>query len=140
MSDVPVPAAGDPATHAKKMLIVDDSTPIRSLLTYLAGELSFRTETAVDGRDGLEKLIHNDPRDPYDVALIDWEMPEINGLQLVQALRRNPDFDSMKIMLVTTLNCIENVTQALEAGANEFLMKPVSKESLEEKLQVLGLL
>ncbi len=130
----------DPEQARPKMLIVDDSTPIRSLLQYLAGELSFRTETAIDGRDGLEKLIHNDPRDPFSVALIDWEMPEINGLQLVQVLRRNPDFDAMKIMLVTTRNAIENVTQALEAGANEFLMKPVSKESLTEKLQVLGLL
>lgn len=130
----------DPEQARPKMLIVDDSTPIRSLLQYLAGELAFRTETAIDGRDGLEKLIHNDPRDPFTVALIDWEMPEINGLQLVQALRRNPDFDAMKIMLVTTRNAIENVTQALEAGANEFLMKPVSKESLTEKLQMLGLL
>jgi two-component system chemotaxis response regulator CheY len=123
-----------------KMLIVDDSTPMRSLLQYIASELSFRTETAINGRDGLEKLVRNDPKDPFQVALIDWEMPEMNGLQLVQMLRRNHDFDEMKIMLVTTLNAIENVTAALEAGANEFLMKPVSKESLTEKLQVLGIL
>jgi two-component system chemotaxis response regulator CheY len=123
-----------------KMLIIDDSMPMRSLLQHIGGELRFRTETAVDGRDGLEKLIKNDPRDPYAIALVDWEMPEINGLQLVQMLRRNPDFNDMKIMLVTTMNTLERVVEAMSAGANEFLMKPVSKESLSEKLQMLGLL
>jgi two-component system chemotaxis response regulator CheY len=123
-----------------KMLIIDDSMPMRSLLQHIGGELNFRTETAVDGRDGLEKLVKNDPRDPYTIALVDWEMPEINGLQLVQMLRRNPDFDAMKIMLVTTMNSLERVMEGLGAGANEFLMKPVSKESLSEKLQLLGIL
>lgn len=135
------PTNGDhPEPLRPKMLIIDDSMPMRSLLSHIAGELAFRADTAVDGRDGLEKLIKNDPRDPYTIALVDWEMPEINGLQLVQMLRRNPDFDGMKIMLVTTMNSLERVVEALGAGANEYLMKPVSKESLSEKLQMLGLL
>lgn len=132
--------ASPEANLAPKMMIIDDSMPMRTLLEHIASELHFRTETAVDGRDAFEKLIHNDPRDPFTIALVDWEMPEINGLQLVQMLRRNPDFNDMKIMLVTTMNTLERVTEALGAGADEFLMKPVSKESLSEKLQMLGLL
>ena len=121
------------------MLIVDDSKAMRTFLQHLATELSFQTEEAEDGRVGLSKLIKNDPREPFDVALIDWDMPVMNGLELVQTVRRNKDFDSLKVMMVTTQNTMERVSTALEAGANDFLMKPVTKESLEEKLQILGL-
>lgn len=121
-----------------KMLIVDDSKAMRTFLQHLASELSFRTEEAEDGRVGLAKLIKNDPSEPFDVALVDWDMPVMNGLELVQTVRRNRDFDSLKLMMVTTQNSLERVTTALEAGANDFLMKPVTKEALEEKLQILG--
>jgi two-component system chemotaxis response regulator CheY len=107
-------------------------------LQRLAEELSFQTEAAEDGRDALLKLVKNDPREPFDVALVDWEMPVMNGLELVQTVRRNKDFDSLKLMMVTTLNSMDRVALALEAGANDFLMKPVTKELLEEKLQILG--
>jgi two-component system chemotaxis response regulator CheY len=121
-----------------KMLIIDDSKAMRVFLQRLAEELSFQTEAAEDGRDALIKLVKNDPREPFDVALVDWEMPVMNGLELVQTVRRNRDFDSLKLMMVTTLNTMDRVALALEAGANDFLMKPVTKELLEEKLQILG--
>jgi two-component system chemotaxis response regulator CheY len=122
-----------------KMLIVDDSKAMRTFLQHLATELSFKTEEAEDGRDGLNQLINNDPREPFDVALVDWEMPNMNGLELVELVRRNKNFNSVKMMMVTTLNTMERVSAALEAGADDFLMKPVTKESLEEKLQILGI-
>jgi two-component system chemotaxis response regulator CheY len=122
-----------------KMLIVDDSKAMRNFLQGIAAELSFETEAAEDGREGLNKLINNDPRDPFAVALVDWEMPVMNGLELVQTVRRNRDFNSLKLMMVTTQNALENVTAALQAGADDYLMKPVTKELLEEKLQILGM-
>lgn len=121
-----------------KMLIIDDSKAMRSFLQRLAVELSFQTEEAEDGRDALLKLVKNDPREPFDIALVDWEMPVMNGLELVQTVRRNKDFDALKLMMVTTLNSMDRVALALDAGANDFLMKPVTKELLEEKLQILG--
>jgi two-component system chemotaxis response regulator CheY len=121
-----------------KMLIVDDSKPMRAFLAYLAKEMAFATDEAVDGRDGLDKLVRNDPREPYDVALVDWEMPRMNGLEFVQAVRRNRDFSDLKLMMITTLNSADRVTAAIEAGANDFLMKPVTKDMLESKLQMLG--
>ncbi len=121
-----------------KMLIVDDSKAMRTFLQHIAAELSFQTEEAEDGRDGLHKLIRNDPAEPFQVALVDWDMPNMTGLELVQTLRRNRDFDAVKLMMVTTQNTAERVQAALEAGADDFLMKPVTKESLEEKLQILG--
>ena len=120
------------------MLIVDDSKAMRTFLQHLAAELSFQTEEAEDGRAGLVKLIKNDPREPFAVALVDWDMPNMNGFELVQAVRKNQDFNSVKLMMVTTQNSMERVAAALEAGADDFLMKPVTKESLEEKLQILG--
>jgi two-component system chemotaxis response regulator CheY len=122
-----------------KMLIVDDSKAMRNFLQHLATELSFKTEEAEDGRAGLNKLINNDPREPFDVALVDWEMPNMNGLEMVQLVRRNKTFSSVKVMMVTTLNSMDRVSAALEAGADDFLMKPVTKQSLEEKLQILGI-
>lgn len=119
-------------------MIVDDSTAMRNFLNYLATDLSFKTEMAVDGRDALSKLVKSDPRHPFAVMLVDWDMPVMNGLELVQAVRRNHDFDDIKVMMVTTQNSMERVTMALEAGADDYLMKPVTKELLEEKLQILG--
>lgn len=120
------------------MLIIDDSKAMRTFLQHLATELSFQTEEAEDGRDALRKLVQNDPRQPFDVALVDWDMPVMDGLELVQTVRRNKDFDSVKLMMVTAQTSMDRVVTALEAGANDYLMKPVTKESLEEKLQILG--
>lgn len=122
-----------------RMLIVDDSKPMRTFLAHLAGEIEFQTTEAVDGRDGLDTLIRTEAAERFDVALVDWDMPRMTGLEFVQFARRNRDFDSMKIMMVTTQNSMEKIAAALEAGANDFLMKPVTREALVEKLQMLGL-
>jgi len=121
-----------------KLLVIDDSKPMRTFLTFIAREMSFTTAEAGDGREALDILVRNDPREPFDVALVDWEMPRMNGLEFVQAVRRNKDFVELKLLMITTLNSMDRVTEALETGANDFLMKPVSKEMLLEKLQILG--
>lgn len=123
-----------------KMLIVDDSRAMRRFLACLGRDFSFRTAEAEDGWQALSALVQHDPREPFDVALVDWDMPRMNGLELVQAVRRSRDFARLKLLMVTTLNTLERVSEALRAGADEFLMKPVTRESLKEKLQILGLL
>jgi two-component system chemotaxis response regulator CheY len=122
-----------------KMLVIDDSKPMRTFLTFLGGQMSFATVEACDGREALDILIRNDPRDPFHVALVDWDMPRMNGLEFVQAVRRNRDFADLKLMMVTTQNALDRVALALQAGADDFLMKPVTEEMLAEKLQILGL-
>lgn len=123
-----------------KMLIIDDSRPMRGFLRVLAEEFQFATVEATDGREGLEVLIKNDPREPFAIALVDWDMPRMTGLEFVQFVRRNRDYDALKLMMVTASNTGEKIAQALAAGANDFLMKPVTRESLEEKLLILGLM
>ena len=121
------------------MLVIDDSKPMWTFLTYIAQQMAFATFEAGDGREALDALIKNDPREPFDVALVDWDMPRMNGLEFVQTVRRNHDFAHLKLMMVTTQNAQERVAQALQAGADDFLMKPVTKEMLADKLQILGL-
>ncbi len=123
-----------------RMLIVDDSKAMRTFLSSLARELNFSVTEALDGRDALDTLIKNDPQDPFAVMFVDWDMPRMNGVELVQHLRRNHDFDDLKILMVTTANSLEKISEALAAGANDFLMKPVTKDALAEKLQILGCL
>jgi two-component system, chemotaxis family, chemotaxis protein CheY len=122
-----------------KMLVIDDSKAMRGFLTALAKDFSFDTQEAEDGRAGLDTLIKTDPREPFDIVLVDWDMPRMNGFEFVQFVRKNHDYDGMKIMMVTTNNTAEKIGMALEAGANDFLMKPVTREALEEKLMILGL-
>ena len=119
-----------------RLLIIDDSKTMRTFLAYLAKELSIETAEAYDGQNALEVLAQSPP---FDLALVDWDMPRMTGFQFVQAVRQNPAYADLKLMMVTTQNTMEKIGAALEAGANDFLMKPVTKEALEEKLQILGL-
>lgn len=111
---------------------------MRRFLSSLAEELDFTVTEAFDGLDALEILIKNDPKEPYSVALVDWDMPRMDGFELVRQLRRNEDFDDLKILMVTTANSLEKISTALAAGADDFLMKPVTNSTLAEKLQILG--
>jgi two-component system chemotaxis response regulator CheY len=123
-----------------KMLIVDDSKAMRGFLTHLATGMDFVTTEAEDGRAALDTLIRTEAKERFDVALVDWDMPRMNGLEFVQFVRRNRAYDGLKLMMVTTSSSPEKVAAALAAGANDYLMKPVTRESLAEKLVILGLL
>jgi len=119
-----------------RVLVVDDSRAMRSILGKMLKELSFELLEAGNGQEALDKL---DASGPVALALIDWNMPVMDGLAFVKALRARPAFADTKLMMVTTEADLKNVSAALEAGANEYLMKPFTKEALCEKLALLGL-
>jgi len=110
---------------------------MRTFLRYMVRELNFESEEAEDGAVALATL---GGRQDFDLALVDWDMPRMNGLEFVRAVRANPFHDNLKLMMVTTQNSMDHVAAALQAGASDFLMKPVTKEALEEKLLVLGVM
>ena len=119
-----------------KVLIVDDSRAIRRILAHMLGELGFVVEEASHGREALARLeSHRDT----DLVMVDWNMPEMNGLELVQAVRSDSRFASLPLMMVTTETEMAQVVRALEAGAQEYVMKPFTRDIIEEKLRVLGL-
>jgi two-component system chemotaxis response regulator CheY len=118
-----------------RALVVDDSRAIRSVLRRMLAEIGLDTDEAGDGRQALSVL----ERIPTPhVMLVDWNMPEMDGLALVKTVRAMPELDAVPVVMVTTESEMERVIQALEAGANEYLMKPFTKEGLLSKLELLG--
>jgi two-component system chemotaxis response regulator CheY len=121
-----------------KALVVDDSRAVRMVLSRTLRELGFEVLQAADGREALELMSRERPA--VDLALVDWNMPEMNGLELVRRLRAEPRYEAVRLMMVTTETEMEQIVLALEAGANEYMMKPFTREAVEDKLRLLGVI
>jgi two-component system chemotaxis response regulator CheY len=120
-----------------KALIVDDSKTIRVILGRILKELGYETCEAANGLEGLKVM--ESEKNKVDVVLADWNMPEMNGLEMLKRLRQNSDLTSLKVVMVTTETELENMTSALEAGADEYVMKPFTKDIIREKLELVGI-
>lgn len=120
-----------------RALIIDDAKAMRSLLGITLKDLGFEVFDAADGRAGLRQL---KAMGQTDVVLCDWNMPVMNGYEFVCAMRADHAYDSIRLMMVTTETEMDYVIKALEAGANEYVMKPFTKEIILEKLKLMGLL
>ena len=119
-----------------RALVVDDSKAIRSILSKLLGELGFDVCVACHGLEALSRL---DETGPVDLALVDWNMPTMNGIEFVRAVRANAAYESLRVMMITTQTETSDIVEALEAGADEYLMKPFTKAMVLEKLRLLGI-
>ncbi len=120
----------------KSCLIVDDSKVIRMVAKKILQELSFQTVEAEDGRTALDRCTDSMP----DAVLLDWNMPVMNGIEFLRELRKMPGGDGPKVVFCTTENDIEHIQEAIEAGANEYIMKPFDSEILAAKFVQVGLL
>ena len=120
-----------------RALVIDDSRAIRLILGNIVKEIGFDVLEAGNGLEALEQLKNADSN--IDLALVDWNMPEMNGYEFVCAVRKDSQYDDLLLMMVTTETEMSQVVKALEAGANEYLMKPFTKEMILEKLNVMGL-
>ena len=120
-----------------RAIVIDDSRAIRSILGGMLREMGFEVGEAVNGRDA---MMHLKASDPPDLAMLDWNMPEMNGFDLLVRVRAIRAFDSMRIVMVTTETETSQMVKALEAGANEYVMKPFTREVIREKLQLLGII
>jgi two-component system chemotaxis response regulator CheY len=118
-----------------RALIVDDSRFVRGFLRGLLEEKGIECAEAADGKAGLDKL-HSDPA--FDLALLDWNMPVMNGLEMLKSMRAE-GYASVRVLMVTTEAENDFILRALDAGADEYLMKPFDDEALNEKLAMLGL-
>ncbi len=116
-------------------LVVDDSRAMRKILRSILLDLGYQIIEAEHGLDAIEKLKENDP---FEIALVDWNMPEMNGLEFVQHVRENSDHDNMKLVMVTTETEPDRMVKALMAGVDEFVMKPFTPEILIDKLRLIG--
>jgi len=119
----------------KRALIVDDSRTMRMILKKYLLALGFEVQEAGNGLEGLAAL---GEAGPVDVCLVDWNMPGMNGLEFVRSVRSQPEYAGIRIMMVTSETDMQRMLQALEAGADEYVMKPFTKEVIEDKLSLLG--
>jgi two-component system, chemotaxis family, chemotaxis protein CheY len=118
-----------------RALVVDDSRFIRNYLHSVFTERGVDCLEAADGAEGLNTLRH---RGPFSVALVDWNMPGMSGLELVQALRADSAFDATRVVMVTTEAENDHIEAALLAGADEYLVKPFDEAGLFDKLRMAG--
>ena len=120
-----------------RALVIDDSRTVRAVIGTILKELGIEVVHAADGREGLEQL----RRWPdVELILVDWNMPVMNGLDFIVAVRGQRAYDAVRILMVTTETESEQVTRALGAGANEYLMKPFNREILVAKLSLMDVL
>jgi len=120
----------------KQCLVVDDSKVIRRVARRILEELNFSVEEAVDGKDALTKCQAAVP----SVVLLDWNMPVMDGLEFLKALRADEALDQPVVVFCTTENDMSHIRTAIEAGANEYIMKPFDREIIEAKFAQCGLL
>ena len=120
----------------KNVLIVDDSKVIRMVARKIMTELGFNPIEAADGQEALNRCKEALP----DAVLLDWNMPVMNGIDFLKALRKMPGGDGPVVIFCTTENDIEHIQKAIEAGANEYIMKPFDSDILRAKFTQVGLL
>jgi len=120
----------------KKALIVDDCEFTKKFLTRCLTELGFHVDSADSSEDAISKL--QNAATP-DVILIDWIMPGMSGPELVAWLRAQGTFRDTPILMVTAQKELEKISEALSKGADEYVIKPFSKESIAEKLKLVGI-
>ncbi len=116
-------------------LVVDDSRAIRMLLSRMLTELGLSVDEASNGREALARLEAG--LEP-ELMLVDWNMPEMTGIEFIETVRRPPYASTARLVMVTTETEAPNVVRALDAGADEYVMKPFTKDAIVDKLRMLG--
>jgi two-component system, chemotaxis family, chemotaxis protein CheY len=116
-------------------IVVDDSRAMRSILSRILRECGFEVCEAANGQEALEVLgVGGAPA----LALLDWNMPLMDGFELLTHIRSHRDYDEMRVVMVTTECEPHQMTRALLAGADEYVMKPFTAEMLRDKLALIG--
>lgn len=118
----------------KTCLVVDDSKVIRKVARHILETMDFQVSEAGDGREALDHCLETVP----DVVLLDWNMPVMSGMDFLKALKDSALPRRPKIVFCTTENGVAYIRAAIEAGADEYVMKPFDRETLESKLQIVG--
>jgi two-component system, chemotaxis family, chemotaxis protein CheY len=119
----------------KTCLVVDDSGVVRKVARRIVETLNFSVIEAEDGEKALEACRRSMP----EAVLLDWNMPVMDGLEFLVNLRRMPGGETPKVVFCTTENGMDHIARALEAGADEYIMKPFDKDIVTDKFREVGL-
>ena len=120
----------------KSCLVVDDSKVIRMVARRILEELGFAVVEAVDGQEAIDRCLEAMP----DAVLLDWNMPVKSGIDFLRELRAAPDGDEPVVVFCTTENDMSHIQRAMQAGADEYIMKPFDSEIIESKFKQVGIL
>jgi two-component system chemotaxis response regulator CheY len=120
-----------------RALVIDDSRAVRLVIGHILREVGLEVLEAKDGQEALARL---KSQPDIELMLVDWNMPEMNGIDLIRAVRADRAYSGVRILMVTSEARTEQVTEALTAGADEYLMKPFNKDILVAKLNLLDVL
>lgn len=120
-----------------KVLIVDDASVIRKMLAYICENEGLQVTTAVDGVEGIRML---EKQGPFDLLMVDWEMPNMNGLDMVRRIKDQQLNPGLKILMITTHNSMADVVTAMSLGIDDYLMKPIEEEAVQSRIQALGII
>ena len=120
-----------------RALVIDDSRAMRRIVGSILEDFGYEIRQAGDGREALDVL---EEGFVPDLCCIDWNMPVMDGLQFVFAVRANPVYRQVTLMMVTTESETGQIVKALAAGAHEYLIKPFTADAMRDKLALLGLL
>ncbi|MGI9386525.1 MAG: response regulator [Methyloligellaceae bacterium] len=120
----------------KHCLVVDDSSVIRKVARRILEDMRFEISEAENGKEALDQCKSRMP----DAVLLDWNMPVMDGIDFLTALRDLAGEAGPKVIFCTTENDAEHITRAIDAGANEYIMKPFDRDIIEAKFQEVGLI
>lgn len=118
----------------KSCLIVDDSKVIRKVARHILETMDFEVHEACDGQEALNSCSENE----HDVILLDWNMPIMSGMDFLKKYRQSENKNGAKVIFCTTENGVGHIQAAISAGADEYVMKPFDRTTLESKLQIVG--
>ena len=117
-------------------LVIDDSIAMRAMLRRILNSAGIEVFEAGDGQEALDCLKRIDA---ITLALVDWNMPGMDGYQFIRTVRANPAYVHLRLMMVTAESEVDQITEALAAGADEYIMKPFTRDAVLNKLKLLGI-
>jgi two-component system chemotaxis response regulator CheY len=121
------------AESSMRILVVDDSSTMRRIIINALNKVGYSDYVeASNGREGVEKLAAT----AVDLIITDWNMPEMSGVEFIRAVRANDQTRHIPALMVTTNASQDDITQAMEAGVNNYLVKPFTPDSIKEKIQL----
>jgi two-component system chemotaxis response regulator CheY len=117
-----------------RFLVVDDSSTMRRIIINTLNKIGHhQVVEASNGREGLEKLATTD----VDLVITDWNMPEMNGIDFIRAMRAMANMKETPILMVTTNAAKDDIVEALRAGVNSYIVKPFSPDTFKEKIEAV---
>jgi len=115
-----------------KVLVVDDMMSMRNIVKRSLVEIGYQdVQFAINGEEALEKLKSGG----FGLVLLDWNMPVMSGIEVLRAMRANPGFQKIPVLMITAEAKMENIMEAVQAGVSAYLVKPFSGQALQEKLE-----